>query len=306
MMHGWHDGFIAVDWGTTNRRAYRLDPAGTVTAEMEDEAGVTAVPSGNFAAAVAQITDRLGDWPLLLAGMIGSNRGWHEAPYLPCPVTLPELARNLLWVDERRTAIVPGVCLTGSGRADVMRGEEVQVFGHAALAQNQGGRGGEREDALVCHPGTHTKWVRMSGGAIADFRTFMTGELFALLRDHSILAPLLHGGTEPDADFMAGAAVGLAGPELAAELFSARARVLLGQVDPASVAAWISGLLIGADVSGGLAFCGPRRPRTVTVLGRPSLNRLYLAALAQAGVTAVGADGRGAFIAGMQAIRKAL
>jgi len=297
-MRAWREGFIAVDWGTTNRRAYRIDAGGDVTAQMEDEAGVAAIPSGGFNAAVAQITARLGDLPLLMGGMIGSNRGWHEAPYVPCPATLADLVRNLLWVEEGRKAIVPGLSLSDRHRADVMRGEEVQVFGHLAAP------GGE--DGLICHPGTHTKWVRTAGGAIAEFRTFMTGELFGLLRDHSILAPLLHGGTEPDADFHAGAEAGLAASDLAADLFSARARVLLGRLPQASAAAWVSGLLIGADVRGGLASFGTGRPRTVTVLGRPALNRLYLAALARAGQPAAGADGAPAFIEGMKAIRKAL
>jgi len=297
-MQGWHQGFIAVDWGTTNRRAWRLDAAGAVVDEMQDEAGVSAIASGNFAAAVAEIARRLGEGPMLLAGMIGSNRGWREAPYVSCPAGLADLARNVLWVEPGRIGIVPGVSYLGGGRADVMRGEEVQVLGHFS---EQGGEAG-----LLCHPGTHTKWVRLARGTIADFRTFMTGELFALLRDHSILAPLLHGGTEPDDDFCAGAEVGLEGGDLAAELFSARARVLLGQLDQACAAAWVSGLLVGADVRGGLATAGPERPRTVTVLGRPSLNRLYAAALARAGVQSHCGDGDAAFLAGIRAIAKDL
>ena len=298
-MRGWHDGFIAVDWGTTNRRAYRLGADGTVVDQMEDDAGVTAIKPGQFPAALARITDRLGEAPLLMAGMIGSNRGWQEAPYLPCPVSAPELARQLLWVEPERVAIVPGISFVSADHTDVMRGEEVQVFGH--MAEH------DARETLLCHPGTHTKWVRVTDGAIVSFRTFMTGELFALLREHSILAPLLHGGTEPDSDFLTGAEAGLAGANLAGELFSVRAGVLLGRRDPAQAAAWVSGLLIGADVAGGLAGCDTQAsPRNVIVLGRPTLNRLYVAALAHAGIPAVGADGGPAFIAGMLALRKEL
>lgn len=297
-MDNWNDGFIAVDWGTTNRRAYRVDAAGKVVAEMEDDAGATTIAKGGFPAAVDQITQRLGQAPLLMAGMIGSDRGWQMAPYVPCPATPADLARGLLWVEPGRIAIVPGVAFTGQGRADVMRGEEVQIFGHmASLAA---------PDALLCHPGTHTKWVQVSGGAIAQFRTFMTGELFGLLRDHSILAPLLRSHGEPDEDFLGGVDRGLAGCDLAAELFSVRAEVLLGSRAAESAGGWISGLLVGADVRGGLATCGADKPRCVTVLGRPELNRLYCAALAHAGVLSTGADGAPAFVAGMQAIRKAL
>jgi 2-dehydro-3-deoxygalactonokinase len=297
-MHEWNDGFIAVDWGTTNRRAYRIDPAGAVVAEMEDESGVTAIAPEGFPVALGQIVHRLGDLPLLMAGMIGSNRGWREAPYVRCPASVADLARNLLWIEPGRVAIVPGVAWSGPDRADVMRGEEVQVFGHLAQAG--------ADEAWLCHPGTHTKWIKVADGAIKQFRTLMTGELFALLRDHSILAPLLHADVEPGADFLAGVERGLEGADLAAELFSVRAGVLLGQRDAATAAGWVSGLLVGADVRGGLASWGVGRPRCVTVLGRPTLNRLYCAALAHAGVLAVGADGGPAFVAGMQSIRKAL
>ena len=294
----WTEGFIAVDWGTTNRRAYLIDSAGKEAGEFEDAKGVLSIPPGGFPEAVGEIRMKLGDKPLLLAGMVGSNRGWREAPYVPCPASLADLARHLLWVEPGRVAIVPGVSWTAPGKADVMRGEEVQVLGYF--------QHDEPGPALLCHPGTHTKWVRVAGGAITGFRTFMTGELFALLRDHSILAPLLHGDTEPDTDFCAGAEIALAGGDLAAELFSARARVLLGQLDPACAAAWVSGLLVGADVRGGLATWRPEPPRTVVVLGRPSLNRLYAAALAHAGVQAVCIDGAGAFVAGMNSLAKAL
>src|SRR5690348_2917412 len=114
----WPEGFIAVDWGTTNRRAYRLDGAGKCTAEFEDDKGVLGLSDGGFPAAVAEIRQRLGDHPLLMAGMIGSNRGWREAPYVPCPAGLDELARAVVWAGERE-AIVPGLSYLGNGRADV-------------------------------------------------------------------------------------------------------------------------------------------------------------------------------------------
>jgi 2-dehydro-3-deoxygalactonokinase len=276
---------IAVDWGTTNRRAYLLAPGGAVIDEMEDERGVTGIADGDFAGAVAQIRVRLGNAPMLLAGMIGSNRGWREAAYVPCPAGLNDLARRLLWVEPQRVAIVPGV----SAEADVMRGEEVQVLG---LLRAEG-----LEQGLVCHPGTHTKWVSCSGGTVTGVRTFMTGELFALLRDHSILAPLLGGEVSPDADFLAGVDAALSGTALAEALFSVRARVLLGRMDANCAPAWVSGLLVGADVAGGSGAADP-----VIVLGRPSLNRLYAAALNRAGARCEVRDGAQAFVAGMSAI----
>ena len=127
----WADGYIAADWGTTNRRAYLIDSSGRCVDEFEDGKGVLSVESDGFPAAVAEIRERLGDKPLLLAGMVGSNRGWKEVPYVPCPAGIDDLARSLVWVGERE-AIVPGVSYQGEGRADVMRGEEVQLLGAVA------------------------------------------------------------------------------------------------------------------------------------------------------------------------------
>src|SRR4051794_30064634 len=181
----WKDGFIGVDWGTTNRRAYRIDASGKCADEFEDGKGVLSIASGDFPAAIAEIRKRLGDQPLLLPGMVGSNRGWIEAPYVPCPADIDAVVKGLVWAGER-DAIVPGVSYLGDGRADVMRGEEVHLPGAVA--------GGLVDpDALVCHPGTHNKWVVVRGGSIESFRTVMTGELFNLLKEHSILADLLAG-----------------------------------------------------------------------------------------------------------------
>ncbi len=190
------NGFIAVDWGTTNRRAYLVEDGRRCTSEFEDGRGILSVEAGQFKAAVDEIRDRLGDRPMLLAGMVGSNRGWTEAPYVPCPAGLDELARRLAWVEDGRTAIVPGVAYVDD-RCDVMRGEEVQLLGAAA--------GGEiPPDCIVCHPGTHNKWVRMSGGRIESFRTVMTGELFNLLKERSILSELLAGSAVTDFGLLRG------------------------------------------------------------------------------------------------------
>src|SRR3954449_2878756 len=161
----WAEGFIAVDWGTTNRRAYLIDGAGKRTNEFEDHKGVLSVPAGGFPDAVAEIRGKLGDKPLLLAGMIGSNRGWKEAPYVACPAGIDDLAAKLVWAGERE-AIVPGVSYIGDGRADVMRGEEVQLLGAVAA-------GLVDSNALVCHPGTHNKWTVLHKAEIHSFRTVM-------------------------------------------------------------------------------------------------------------------------------------
>jgi 2-dehydro-3-deoxygalactonokinase len=286
----WAEGFIAVDWGTSNRRAWRLNADGGVTGEMEDDKGVLGVPKGGFHAAVAEIRERLGDLPMLMAGMVGSNRGWVEAPYVPCPAGLPELAARLCWIEGERAAIVPGVALDGEGEADVMRGEEVQLLG--AYAEGWIGA-----DSTLCHPGTHNKWVRLADGRIAAFRTVMTGEIFNLLKEHSILADLLDAPVEPGPAFDAGVRHGIERDDLTAELFSVRARILLGKAPREQAAAYVSGLLIGADLKIGLRIAGDEE---VVAMGRPELTRLFRAALAAAGRPVREVDGEAAFLAGVK------
>ena len=284
----WKDGFIAVDWGTTNRRAYAIDASGHPGDEFEDDKGIMAVPAGGFPAAVQEIRQKLGDKPLLLAGMVGSNRGWVEAPYVPCPAALDDLAGALARPGERE-AIVPGVKDDRDERADVMRGEEVQLLGAVAA-------GLVDADALVCHPGTHNKWVVLRRGKIDMFRTVMTGELFSILKEHSILSDLLAGDAKLGEAFCAGVRLGLANQDLPAELFSVRARVILGKARKEDAASFASGLLIGTDVRIGLSY--PTSAQ-VTVIGRPELTRLYAAAIREANRTANEIDGERCFIAGV-------
>lgn len=287
----WADGFIGVDWGTTNRRAYLMDGSGRQTAEFEDGKGIMSVPVGGFPEAVAEIRQRLGDKPLLLAGMIGSNRGWVEAPYAPCPAGIDELVRALVWAGED-AAIVPGVSFIGDGRADVMRGEEVQLLGAVAA-------GHIPPNCLVCHPGTHNKWAVLSAGRITSFRTVMTGELFNLLKAHSILSELLQPDAEPDAAFRSGVRRALDYHDAQAELFTVRARVLLGQAPREEAASYASGLLIGSDIRIGLSGNSANH---VVVMGRPELTELYAAALDEAGVGSAELDGEECFLAGIRQI----
>lgn len=284
----WAEGFIAVDWGTTNRRGYRIGLDGRMTGEFEDKKGILSVGAGGFPAAVAELRERLGELPLLMGGMIGSNRGWVEAPYVPCPAGLPELAARLQWVEPEQIAIVPGVCFVDGDAADVMRGEEVQALG--AFAE-----GLIPANALICHPGTHNKWIRLEDGRITSFGTVMTGEMFNLLKGHSILADLLAQPAEAGEAFNDGVRRGLAAPGLTAELFSVRARVLLGKAEPASAASYTSGLLIGIDIATALQSTPQDE---IIVMGRPELTELYAAALALAGQATRRVDGEEAFLAG--------
>ncbi len=277
--------FLAIDWGTTNRRVYRVED-GEVRAREGDARGVTAVAAGGFEAEVHAIRERMGDLPVLMAGMVGANIGWRPAPYVPAPAGVEALVAKLLWVDER-AAIVPGVAYQGEGRADVMRGEEVQLFGAVAA-------GLAPADGLICHPGTHCKWVTMEQGRIARFTTAMTGELFALLRAHGVLAAQLGGETTVGDAFLSGVEEGRR-RDLTASLFGIRAAKLLGLRDDADAASFASGLLIGADVAARL----DEHDGAITVVGDPKLAPLYAAALSAHGRQARIVDGEAAFLAGI-------
>jgi 2-dehydro-3-deoxygalactonokinase len=287
----WAEGFIAVDWGTTNRRAYAIDTEGNCIGELADDRGVLSIAAGGFETATGEIREKLGDRPMLLAGMIGSNRGWIEVPYVRCPAGLDELAQGILRSPDGSAVLVPGVAYEDS-RVDIMRGEEVQILGAAA-------DGEVPQDCLVCHPGTHNKWIRLEAGRIVSFRTVMTGELFNLLKAKSILSDLLSRQVEIGEAFRAGAREGLAGSGVTAELFETRARVLLGRMAAEDGASFISGLLIGEDVRIGLAAHPGIR---VVAIGRPDLTALYAAALKEAGVETEQASGERAFIAGAKQI----
>lgn len=288
----WTDGFIAIDWGTTNRRVWSVDGTGASRDLLEDDMGVLKV-AGDFGDEIARLRDRFGAQPMLLAGMIGSNRGWVEAPYVPSPTGLDQLVAAIAW-PQPDVGIVPGVSFCKNPDADVMRGEEVQIFG--ALAE-----GLIPANGLLCHPGTHAKWVRMREGAIGPFRSVMTGELFSILSKHGILQDRLQGKAVANDSFRAGAEHGLKHDDLTAELFSIRARHLLGIEEDGT--SYASGLLIGSDVRIGLAFGGDG---PVALIGRPDLTALYAQALALAGRESSQIDGERAFLLGASAIAEKL
>jgi 2-dehydro-3-deoxygalactonokinase len=283
--------FLAVDWGTTNRRVYRIED-GAVASTARDERGVTAVE--DFAGEAAAIRARFGDLPMLLAGMVGSNIGWQPAPYVAAPAGIGELAANLLRIDAR-TAIVPGVSTLAGGRPDVMRGEEVQLLGAVAAGLVPG-------DSLLAQPGTHCKWAEMRNGYLVGFTTAMTGELFALLRAHGLLAAQLHGEVTVNAAFHDGLAEGRR-RDLAASLFGIRAGRMLGVRDDADAAAYASGLLIGSDVAARLE-AAPHAE--VFILSGPELGNLYIAAIEANGRAARLIDSHAAFVAGILAIGNAI
>ncbi len=268
---------IAVDWGTSSLRIYRLDESGAIRARREAPAGIMNVAAGGFAATLeAQLGDWIDDTPIVMSGMIGSRQGWHEVPYAECPAGAADLARlmqKIEWGEGRRAWIVPGLsCRDDAGVPDVMRGEETQIIGAIAALPDA--------VATICLPGTHSKWVRWQGGGIAGFATAMTGEVFAVLRRHSILGRLMAEGS--DAHDQAAFAAGLrrAGEAggLLHHVFGVRTRGLFGEVGESALPAYLSGILIGHEI----AALAPKE-QIVHLIGAAGLVALYREALAASG-----------------------
>lgn len=280
--------FLAVDWGTTNRRVYRVDN-GVVEETQRDDRGILAVAPGGFEAEVADIRARMGDLPMLCAGMIGSNRGWIEVPYVDCPADLASLTASVVWIEPARTAIVPGLAMRGPDGSDVMRGEEVQLLGAVAVALVP-------DKALLCQPGTHCKWATVADGSIVRFATAMTGEIFALLQKHSLLASQMTGAVAPNSDFFRGLR-DAADDALLTRLFGVRADFVTGLRDHAGAASYVSGLLIGTDV-GSQDVAG----RDIFLLADQQLGGLYAAAIEAVGGRARRVDSHDAFIGGITSI----
>lgn len=273
---------IAIDWGTSSFRAWLLGAGGAVLDEIPSGLGILSVPGGDFDAA---FETAIGQWlsanrnlPVIASGMITSRNGWVETPYLPLPLDAQTLADALtehVTKRGRRVHFVTGAVRNpDNGLPDVMRGEETEIIGHLAASG--------ADEGLFVLPGTHSKWARVEGGRLTGFDTCMTGEVFAILRDHSILGRLINDGPpSPDA-FLRGLQAGRDKGALLTRVFSARSLALMDRLDGGEIADYLSGLLIGDEVAAALASArGP-----VTVIGRGDLAGRYRVALSHAGAEA--------------------
>ena len=267
------DHLIAVDWGTSSLRGALLDGDGRVLDEVSAPRGILSVPAGDFAEVFAMY---FGKWrqahdaPSLICGMAGSRQGWQEAPYCPCPAGLAELASQLLWIEPGRMALVPGLSREERAVPDVMRGEETKVIGALDLLQVT--------NAQLVMPGTHSKWAQVRDGRITRFHTYMTGEFYALLRQHSILARTLPADDgELDADaFREGLAQARDSSSLLHAAFSVRTLALFERMPPAAMPSYLSGLLIGEELRAQTFTPGEG---AVAVIGSPALTARYRLAL---------------------------
>ncbi len=284
-MDGATPRLIGLDWGSSVLRAYVLADGGTVVASRMRPWGIRSVPNNDFAAALDAIT---GDWraasphlALVAAGMVGSSAGWVAAPYCGVPAGAAELARSLVTVDypRGRLHVIPGIDLGGPA-PNVMRGEETQVVGALALAP------AVTRGARLIMPGTHSKWIELGDDRVTRFATYMTGEVYAVLAEHSLLGRPFHSArldtraaeAEPAWDVFDDAvrrvqASGARG--VGALLFLTRSLVLSGRLAAGASLDFLSGLLIGEELRSALGDV--RAP--LALIGAPALCDRYARAL---------------------------
>lgn len=296
---------IAIDWGTSSFRAWLVSGVGAILDRIEAPSGILHVPDGDFGAVFDRLVGpwlaRHGKQPIIACGMIGSRQGWREAPYVSCPAGAIDLAERLVPVASpagHDVWLVPGVARGRDDAVpDVMRGEETQVIG--CLDK------GDPPRQVFVLPGTHSKWAIVEQGRILRFATFMTGELFAVLREHSILGRLMSGEAHDDDAFARGVTHGgRAGAGLLHDLFSSRTLPLLDKLPASATASYLSGLLIGHEIAEAIAWVGLPHLATAcpTIVGSPALSPRYARALSIHGI-----DSRsGPADAAVQGIRRVL
>lgn len=275
---------VGLDWGTTSLRAYLVAADGRILETRAAEAGILQVEDRAYGTALAAVA---GAWlaerpglPVIASGMITSRNGWLETPYLPLPAGPAELAAALVpFVTEAgiRIRFVTGLLATDGSTPDVMRGEETELVGQ--LAQGAA-------DGTFVLPGTHVKWAAVEGGRIVRFRTFMTGEVYGALRDHTILGRLMEpSGGPSDPAFRRGVEEQLSGDsapgDLLHDLFAVRTLPLTGRMAATDVADYLSGMLVGAEVAAAVRHLPP--DEAVTIVGRGDLAERYALALRLAG-----------------------
>jgi 2-dehydro-3-deoxygalactonokinase len=287
-----NSSLIGVDWGTSRLRAFRIGSAGQILERRRSNCGIGSLAAGDFDAALSEV---VAGWPsgvpILMCGMVGSRQGWQEVAYRHCPAGARDLAASLSPI---ATCVGPAWIVGGLStmqhepaaqgrpartRYDVMRGEETLVVGVASTVR----------DALVIMPGTHSKWAVIQSGSIERFRTSMTGEMYELLRKHSILGRLMPDdqvGRHDEGAFREGVQLALDEPALLHSLFSVRTQALFSQKPHASLNAYLSGILIGSEILGEARQVS-RHGSTIVIAG-PELGRLYHSALVATGFDDIG------------------
>lgn len=278
---------ILGDWGTSTCRLHLLRGGDVIDAARGPGIKGLVNPAEAFAEMTSQWRARHGAVPALLCGTVGANIGWADAGYVPCPATLEEVVAGAIQ-PAPGVRILPGVATEANmfGLSDVMRSEEIQAFGFARMTG--------RTTVRLCLPGTHTKWVEMEAGSIRNATTGFTGELFAALSEHTLLAS--PGEVALDEAFRAGVRLGAGHPSLVSALFATRAEAARGRLSAAEARARLSGLIIGADCAGALDAWGVPPD---AVVGAPALCAAYVEALSELGHGVDCHDGEAAALAGL-------
>jgi 2-dehydro-3-deoxygalactonokinase len=269
--------FIALDWGTTSFRAYHVDGQGKVINEFADAEGILAVKDGAFEAV---LESHIGSWdkllPVVASGMITSRQGWIERPYVDCPASAADLAKAIhlhKTSSGRLIHFITGLHLKSPSIGhDVMRSEEVQVFGSLDTGAHH-----------FVTPGTHSKWIDVEEGRITNFATYITGETFSLMRNHSILGRLMKDDADDEAAFNQGVEKAFADPAgLLHSLFSVRSLGLFDALKPEQLSSYLSGIVIGTEVAH--ATLSNDRSAKYVVLASPNIGMRYLRAMKIAGL----------------------
>jgi 2-dehydro-3-deoxygalactonokinase len=295
---------VGINWGSSNFRAFLIDAAGQVLDLVEQPRGIAGLERAQMQAMVADIAAR---WPqaarIYAAGMIGSNIGWSDAGYLDCPATPQALAQRLhrVAIGAVPVAIVPGLACrrAGDDAPDIMRGEETELLGLIAGGALPG-------DGVVALPGTHSKWLRLQGGAVLEFVTAMSGEIFDRLTAAGLLASVVDGPAEPGPAFEQALRIAHdSGMGLATLLFGARARVIRGALPRRDGASWLRGLLIGAELADVRRLWPDAFAQVLPLVGAAPVCALYAHALRTLGSDARAVDAHGAVTRGFVALDRA-
>jgi len=276
---------VGVDWGSTSLRAFLVGAGGVALAERANGNGASVIAgAGAFAAA---LDDVAGDWmrarpslPVVACGMVGSLHGWLDVPYAACPADARALAEGMLASPGGAVSIAPGLLCDDNGLPpDVMRGEETQIVGALHLQPQLA------DAACIVLPGTHSKWAQVRHGKIRRFATHMTGELYAVLRRHSVLGRLMEEGAFNEASFLDGVEAARRDGQLgvAHQMFAARTLGVTGRMAPAALGDYLSGLLIGHELRAGLAWRAQAGldSAPLALVGSAELCRRYQLALRQ-------------------------
>jgi 2-dehydro-3-deoxygalactonokinase len=283
---------ILADWGTTNLRVWAVRPDRTIDGPRTSPMGLLAVQNRRFAEA---LTEACGDWlagsnsaPVVMCGMVGSKLGWKEAPYLPTPVALGDLGRHLCSIEapfRGTVAVIPGVMMDDQMQPEVMRGEESQILGAIQAL--------EIRDGAFLLPGTHSKWALIDNGTLVSFRTYMTGEVFGLIRRSGTLSQLMEGDAHDDVAFERGVRFSRStdAANLLHALFSVRTLGLLGRISREGLASYLSGLLIGAELCDGFAWLQAQGiTGLAAAIGTPAMLDAYQRAASYYGLRIVALD----------------